>query len=420
MTALTGGHLQKISRRRHVKLMDQLAEEFNYWFGYYQITNGEAICQILANVCVETAGFTVLKENMNYSEKRLKQVFSFYRKNPALARQHARNPELIANTVYADKNRSAKFKLGNTQEGDGWKFRGNGPPQLTGRHNHQRFADKTGIDVVSNPELLEDPHTGVQATCVFYLSDKRLIANGEAGNTRAFRRGWNGGTHGLSEIENRYLPRARSALKTVKIVPTGEPDEIDPETWEAEDGDVYVDAQSPAPVIRAMQRLLNEKNFKCGAVDGDVGPETRAAMRKFLDHIDRPVEPLRVPLDELERCEPYVNKARDELPYNEAREKVIEKGSRHMDAAGRKKWTGGTIATVATVGAVAEEVGDKVETVQTVTDQVTEAISPFRWVLDLAIEYWWIIIPAIGLWLWIEGDLAERLRVKIWKTGEHS
>ena len=179
-------------------MLSKIALAFNKYAVKYGLTRKENIADCLAHICVETGGFRHLAENMNYSEKGLRKTFSFYRNNPSLAKAHARKPELIANTAYADENRSPRYKLGNTQTGDGWRFRGSGPGQITGRNNFEAFYQATGIDVVSSPDLLRDPDTGMKATLLLW---QRWNMNQFKGGSIASRKKWNGGQHGLKKYQ---------------------------------------------------------------------------------------------------------------------------------------------------------------------------------------------------------------------------
>src|SRR5690606_10748069 len=90
-----------------------------------------------------------VSENLNYSAARLGEIFKKYFPTTALANAYARQPEKIANRVYANR-------MGNGDEssGDGWKYRGRGFIQLTGKSNYTALSDFTGIDYVSSPDLL--------------------------------------------------------------------------------------------------------------------------------------------------------------------------------------------------------------------------------------------------------------------------
>lgn len=127
----------------------------------FKIVNEESVAHFVGQLAHETNHFSRDTESLNYSVEGLKATFSFFRKNPHLAQQYGRisgvqnaNQEAIANLVYDDANRSANYKLGNTQPGDGWKFRGRGGIQLTGRSNYEAFFKWKGISINTNPDLV--------------------------------------------------------------------------------------------------------------------------------------------------------------------------------------------------------------------------------------------------------------------------
>ena len=99
----------------------------------------------LAQVAHESGGLKYSAENLNYSAQGLRSVFGKYFKTNDIAALYARKPEKIANRVYADR-----MGNGNEASGDGWKFRGRGLIQLTGKDNYQQFARDYGIDCVKN------------------------------------------------------------------------------------------------------------------------------------------------------------------------------------------------------------------------------------------------------------------------------
>lgn len=106
----------------------------------------------------ETGGKLIpIKENMNYSAGRIPQVFSKNRLKGKSPQELAGNPELLANVVYGVS------WLGNNSWGDGWKYRGHGIVQLTGKANFQKLSDALGVDLVANPEKSLDPDIAVRA-----------------------------------------------------------------------------------------------------------------------------------------------------------------------------------------------------------------------------------------------------------------
>lgn len=207
-----------------------IADTFNKYAAQYGVTTSQRMSQFLANVSVETGGFTQLAESLNYSVDGLLKTFGRHRISEADARRLGRtatrkaDQQAIANLIYGGE--WGRKNLGNTQPGDGWGMRGSGPGQATGRANFQKIADETGIDVVSNPDLLRTADLGMKAALILWrkwglneLSDK--------GATTAIRKRWNGGDKGLDEVFKAY-GRARSLELSVPVealapVPTPAP-----------------------------------------------------------------------------------------------------------------------------------------------------------------------------------------------------
>ena len=135
--------------------------------------NAYQLAAFLGQLHHESGGFRRKYENLNYSAKRLLEIFPRYF-TPITAGYAANKPELIANTVYADKNRSITGKLGNIYDGDGWKFRGRGFIQLTGRNNYTAFSRYIGEDVVANPDLVAEKYPFEAA--FWYFKNKKIFA----------------------------------------------------------------------------------------------------------------------------------------------------------------------------------------------------------------------------------------------------
>lgn len=160
------------------------------------ITDPKSKAMLMANVDHESGGFTKTEENLNYSAKRLQEVFPKYYKTPEAARADANNPEAIANKVYGGR-------MGNTEEGDGFKYRGRGEIQLTGKAQYAEMSKKLGVDLVNNPDLAIDPKYSAQIAVQHWKgsgADKAAMVGDQA---RA-RKLTNGGTNGLADVESKY------------------------------------------------------------------------------------------------------------------------------------------------------------------------------------------------------------------------
>jgi len=173
-------------------------------FEEYEIDSVERIAGFMAQCAHESADFTRLEENLNYSEKALNSVFGrYFGTGKEDAAEYARNPEKIANYVYMDEFRSKRGALGNTEPGDGWRFRGRGVKQLTGRNNYTQFADDIGISAEEAAEYLETKQGALESACWFWKK-ANLAPIADKGDIVGLTKKINGGTIGLDDRTRRY------------------------------------------------------------------------------------------------------------------------------------------------------------------------------------------------------------------------
>ena len=179
----------------HAALVDVLPK--------YGIDTPQRIAGFIAQCAHESADFRRLEENLNYSAKALRAVFGRYF-GPAPKRdadEYHRKPEMIANYVYMDEFR--KYKMGNVEEGDGWRFRGRGLKQLTGRENYTRFAKTVGMTAEEAAEYVATPKGAVESACWFWdNADCNKYA--DAGDIVGMSKRINGGTIGLDDRVRRW------------------------------------------------------------------------------------------------------------------------------------------------------------------------------------------------------------------------
>jgi putative chitinase len=151
-----------------------------------------------AQTAHETGGFKAFSENLNYSADGLNKIFPKYFKNAGRnAAEFARNPEKIANIVYA-----SRMGNGDPASGDGWKFRGRGALQLTGKANYEAFAKYLGNnEVMENPDLVATKYAFESA--MFFFERNKLWTICDQGINDAailaLTKRINGGTHGLAD-----------------------------------------------------------------------------------------------------------------------------------------------------------------------------------------------------------------------------
>jgi len=177
--------------------LEKYLEPLNKCFERFEINTAERISMFLAQVGHESAGLKTVKENLNYSAERLIQVFPKYFRNVS-ATSYARNPEKIANRVYA-----SRMGNGPEESGDGWKYRGRGAIQLTGKDNYSRFARDMGMTLEEVPAYLETPEGAIMSAGWFWdVNNLNALADAEdiTGSTRKI----NGGVNGLEDRKHHY------------------------------------------------------------------------------------------------------------------------------------------------------------------------------------------------------------------------
>ncbi|MFJ3487112.1 glycoside hydrolase family 19 protein [Pseudomonas sp. NPDC090202] len=181
------------------------------------ITDEKSKAALMANMDHESGGFTKKEENLNYSAKRLQEVFPKYYKDAESARADAGNPEAIANKVYGGR-------MGNVDPGDGYKFRGRGDTQLTGRAQYEDMGKKLGIDLVNNPDLASDPRYSAKiAVANWKSSGADKLAS--AGDMTGARKRINGGLNGIDDVNGKYDAYLAQA-KAGDLTPTRRADEM--------------------------------------------------------------------------------------------------------------------------------------------------------------------------------------------------
>lgn len=229
----------------------------------YDIDTPERIAMFLAQCGHESAGFAVREENLNYSAKALDSVFGkYFKRGGRDAKAYERQPEKIANVVYANR-----MDNGDTASGDGWKFRGRGYIQLTGRYNYTKFAKDAGLGLREAVEYLETVEGALESACWFW-STNGLNKMADAGDIKASTKRINGGYIGLEDREKHY----KHALEVLggKVTHT-------PKAKSSSKGstNVTLTVGSRGDEVKAMQAALNI------SADGVFGPGTKRAVRAF-------------------------------------------------------------------------------------------------------------------------------------------
>jgi putative chitinase len=182
----------------------------------FEINTPERIASFLAQTAHESAGYTMLEENLNYSDVTMAAVWPnrFAVIDPAtkkpkkdekgknipnaFAKALHRKPELIANAVYSNR-----MGNGTIESGEGWKHRGMGLKQLTGKDNHKRCGEALGVDFVSNPDLLLEPNNAARSAGWFWKTNN-LNKFADVEDIKGMTQKINGGLIGLADRQSRY------------------------------------------------------------------------------------------------------------------------------------------------------------------------------------------------------------------------
>jgi putative chitinase len=188
--------------------IDEWAEALNGVLPDYGIDTPLRVAAFIAQCAHESGNFTRLEENLNYRWQTLRKVFPKYFPTDAIAQEYASRPdkkEAIANRAYANR-------MGNGPEesGDGYRYRGRGLIQLTGKNNYTAFANSLDIPVEEATEYLETFDGAVQSACWFWDTNN-LNKWADEGDMVTLTKRINGGTNGLEDRIKHY----KHALKVL-------------------------------------------------------------------------------------------------------------------------------------------------------------------------------------------------------------
>jgi putative chitinase len=164
----------------------------------FEINTPLRIAAFLAQVAHESGNFRAVHENLNYKAEGLQKIFHKYFPDADTANEYARQPEKIANRVYANR-------MGNGDEasGDGWRYCGRGLIQLTGKSNYTACGEDLGVDLHENPEYLETPE-GAARSAAWFWDSRDLNDLADEKDIKAITKKINGGYIGLEEREKNY------------------------------------------------------------------------------------------------------------------------------------------------------------------------------------------------------------------------
>jgi putative chitinase len=220
----------------------------------FGIDTDERIVMFLSQVLTESGCLSVVVENLNYSVEGLLKTFPKYYRNVTEATAHARQPTKIASRVYANR-----MGNGNEASQDGWKFRGRGLIQITGKNNYVAFGTKIGVDLTANPSYLETPEGAARSAAWFWWVNN-LNRFADAHDIVGCSHAVNGGNNGLDERQ-KYYSRGMAIINATTPVNTS--------TF------TTLSIGSTGPAVEEIQLILGI------TADGKFGPGTASAVKDF-------------------------------------------------------------------------------------------------------------------------------------------
>jgi len=171
-------------------------------FPTYDINTPERVAAFLAQCGHESGGWTVFEENLNYSAQGLNSIFKKYFPTLESAQPYAKKPELIANKIYANR-----MGNGGPESGDGYKYRGRGPIQLTGHDNYLAFAKEMFEDwqnLFENPDWVTADKDFALMSAIWFWNKNKLNVQADNGDIKLMTKKINGGYIGLEDRIHHY------------------------------------------------------------------------------------------------------------------------------------------------------------------------------------------------------------------------
>lgn len=373
---LTAEMIRQMAPRARQDYVDALvggAAEFEKW----GVNTPERLAAFLATICHETGGLTIVRENMNYSAPRIRAVWP----TRPEAVKFAKNPKALANAVYGGR-------MGNERDGtsddDGWRYRGGGLIQLTGRDSYERAGKAIGVPLGEHPELIEDAKISLQAALWEFNKFLKYADRGESG-FRAVCNGINRGNALSSLAPIGWEDRQHWYGKCVKCLGACQT---------AED---VLEVGDSGALVKAVQERLCALGYAVGKVDGVFGSRTRAAVLAFqaengLTTDGRIGAQTRACLNS-ESAKPMPLGERAQ----ETKEDLKAAGDKTLATTDQVKTAVKAVGTTATTFAVADQTGllDSASGLLSDLKQYQGVASGMSEILTWSLTHWWYFVPLV-------------------------
>jgi putative chitinase len=387
---LTTEMIRKIAPRARQDYIDALVGG-KAVFEKYGINTPTRMAHFLAQVTHETGGLTIVRENMNYTAKRIGQVWP----SRPEAKKFANNPQGLANCVY-------NGRMGNRKgSNDGWLFRGASFMQTTGRDNYERLEKETGLPFASKPETIEDPRNALVAACWELAKFCSYADKGEKG-LRAVSNGINRGNPASSQLPIGWTDRQLCYQKAVNALGACEGPRDD-----------ILELGDDGEAVEALQARLMALGYVVGKVDGVFGPRVRAAVLAFQAENDLPTDGRAGPQTLAVLNSDQAQKMPIGDRANEGVAELKAAGSTTVAVTSMLK-TGAKVATVTSAGfATADSTGllDSVGSLMTDLKQLQGVTGEVVNVITWGASYWYFGVPLVAYLIWYYANKLEVRRV---------
>jgi putative chitinase len=363
MIRITTAAIRALSDKERPELVAPIVAAMNEFLPAYDITTEKRVEHFLAQAAHESDGFRTLTE-------------------------------YASGAAYEGRD-----DLGNTEKGDGKRYRGRGIFQTTGRTNYAAAGKAMGIDALAEPELLATPRFAVWSACIYWKS-RKLNALADKDDLRAITKKINGGYNGI-EDRRRYLDRARRLIV---------------ETANAEADDPLIGPDSSPVMVRTLQDLLAAKAYNPGRADGKWGKLTRAAVLALKADNGLDTSHDEILLSQVRAAPVRVIESRQTATVADLR----AEGSSTIKGADAVKYGSYIAGGAGLVGGTAEQTGalDQAEQISGTASRWFGVLEPFQGLMPFIAEWWWVILPVGAGGAWYLARRAQQKRLEEFKTGK--
>ncbi|MEM0927706.1 MAG: peptidoglycan-binding protein [Pseudomonadota bacterium] len=395
---------------------------------HYGINTPNRLGFFFAQGLVETSYLRASVERLNYSLKNYDETGWFQNRfdsREQFEHEYLGSEERIANRIYSSRYVS---DLGNGDEasGDGWRFRGRGFFQLTGRYNYGRYNGLIpGVDLVQNPDVLGDDLLLSIKVAAAYWADRELNAYADQDDAVAISRAVNLGNPNSRKKPNHLADRKKWSFECVRFF-----GETSTQVTAPRDPSREVHSSEESDDVREIQQDLKALGYLDGTVDGVFGPDTLDALRRFERDNDLPedgvasAEDRQLLAEQAQRLETSaLQRERNEKPERSMADQGLHQAvdGKSLGQAGTS--VAGTGAVAAGVEAIDDLAAPVAELQEVVSDEETMGFlqrvwsaldprDPGNWTLLLL-----LILVAVGGYIYWRSRRVERESVDAYRSG---